>query len=202
MACCTEVASPPSAGSTASSRPAGWSNRSDTASTTAASATSAPTIRSGVNGWGPAGPSPSLSTTRLLTACPATTATVNTATPITATVVDCVATRNAPERPPRHCHHRSMPGPREAVRTVRQTLATAWRIRGITAQPTSRISSPETKETSAAGMPSPSRCPSSPFSRDWTATSIPIPNAAVSPISWCCCLLRAGRVSVDTTTPS
>jgi hypothetical protein len=98
-----------------------------------------------------------------------------------------------------HCHHLSSPFPSDGVLIVRQTLPTDRRIGGITAQPISNTTSPLPNEMRAAATPSPSSRPSCPFSRDWIENSMPMPKAAVSPMRWCCCALRAGRISVVVT---
>jgi len=177
-ACCQATANPASSGNTASVSAAGSSSRPRTASPTASTVSIAPNRRRTVTGWRPLGPMPARSTSRLLADWPATTATVKTATPRTPTVRPCVATRNAPQSPPRHCHGRSVP----AVNAARRA-ASPRRPPGVEGTSTSSTSRPRLNETTAAATPSASRTPNSPLIRDCAATATPPVVASTTPTS-------------------
>ena len=167
-ACCQARPTPARAGSRARASPAGSSGRSPTARNTAGTVSAAPASRAGVTSCRPDGPIPARSTTRLLADWPATTATVNTATPSRPTVSPWLATMNAPQAPPRHCHGRSEPSRRAARNTPR------WRRpAGLPETSATSATSPMPNEITAAAIPSCSRTPSSPLIRDCTATAPP-----------------------------
>src|SRR5690606_24451816 len=139
---------------------------------TAPSASAPPTTRPGVTATTPAGPTPSRSSTRPCTVCPATTPTVNSDTPSTPAVSPCVETVSAPQAPPN-----SIQVGMVRDRTPRHMRTAPARAEGRAPVTMTRRIRPTPNETRPATMPSSRRTPRTPLILAWIAVIAPIETA-------------------------